>query len=117
MPSSSGSNSNRSKVAFPLVQLRMRRGNSMKEERHAQNGCARGRRKVTHVSRSQSDREIRACICLFPAAGEVGGAGVRHRPPDSYADLLLGLLCDPDNEGVMFLRNIGIYRITCLYDL
>jgi hypothetical protein len=47
------------KAAFPLVQLRMRRGNSMQEERHAQNGCARGRRKVTHVSRSQTGRYVR----------------------------------------------------------
>jgi hypothetical protein len=39
----------------------MRRGNSMQEERHAQNGCARGRRKVTHVSRShcQTGRYVR----------------------------------------------------------
>jgi hypothetical protein len=54
-------------AAFPLVQLRMqcdtcigcmRRGNSMQEERHAQNGCARGRRQVTHVSRSQTGRYV-----------------------------------------------------------
>jgi hypothetical protein len=31
----------------------------MQEERHAQNGCARGRRKVTHVSRSQTGRYVR----------------------------------------------------------
>jgi hypothetical protein len=37
----------------------MRRGNSMQEERHAQNGCARGRRKVRHVSRSQTGRYVR----------------------------------------------------------
>jgi hypothetical protein len=56
------------KAAFPLVQLRMqcdtcvgcmRKGNSMQEERHAQNACAKGRRKVTHVSRSQTGRYVR----------------------------------------------------------
>jgi hypothetical protein len=37
----------------------MRRGNSMQEARHAQIGCARGRRKVTYVSRSQTGRYVR----------------------------------------------------------
>jgi hypothetical protein len=54
-----GLESSPGKAAFPLVQLRMRRGNSMQEERHVQNGCARGRRKVTHVSRSQTGRYMR----------------------------------------------------------
>jgi uncharacterized paraquat-inducible protein A len=58
----------KTKAAFPLVQLCMqcdtcvgcmRRGNSMQEERHAQNGCARGRHKVTRVSRSQTGRYVR----------------------------------------------------------
>jgi hypothetical protein len=46
---------------------------------------------------------------------KVGGADVKRRPPD-YAGFLFGLLCDPENEGVMNLRNVGLYRITCLYN-
>jgi hypothetical protein len=38
----------------------------MQEERHAHNGCARGRRKVTRVSRSHSQTGT-GCWCMFPS--------------------------------------------------